>query len=58
MAEHALKPALQEWTDGKLNDAADADDIRKITKRINGGFNGLDDRKALFAKLLPLLKSN
>ena len=55
--EHALKPALQEWTEGKLNIAADADDIRKITKRINGGFNGLPDRKALFAKLLPLLKA-
>ncbi|MBC8031852.1 MAG: glycoside hydrolase family 19 protein [Pyrinomonadaceae bacterium] len=56
--EHALKPALQEWTDGRLNVAADANDIRKITKRINGGFNGLDERKALFAKLLPLLKGD
>ena len=56
--EHALKPALQEWTDGRLNVAADADDIRKITKRINGGFNGLAERKALFARLLPLIKSD
>lgn len=56
IADHALKPALQEWTDGNLNVAADADNIRKITKRINGGFNGLDDRKALFARLLPLLR--
>lgn len=55
--EHALKPALQEWTEGNLNVAADADDIRKITKRINGGFNGLEERKTLFAKLLPLLKT-
>jgi putative chitinase len=57
-AEHALKPALQEWTDGNLNVAADASDIRKITKRINGGFNGLDDRRALFARLLPLLEGD
>lgn len=56
-AEHALKPALQEWTEGRLNAAADADDIRTITKRINGGFNGLDKRKALFDRLLPLVKS-
>lgn len=50
-AEHALKPALQEWSDGNLNAAADADDIRKITKRINGGYNGLADRRAWLAKL-------
>jgi len=54
--EHALKPALQEWTDGNLNVAADRDDIVKITKVINGGVNGLPERKAFFARLLPLLK--
>lgn len=45
-AEHALKPALAEWSEGHLNDAADRDDIIAITKKINGGLNGLDDRKA------------
>ena len=29
----------------KLNPLADQDDIMKITKRINGGYNGLEDRK-------------
>lgn len=52
-AEHALKPALAEWTAGNLNAAADRDDILTITKRINGGTNGLDDRKAWFAKVRP-----
>lgn len=56
--EHALKPALQEWTDGNLNVAADHDDIVKITKVINGGLNGLSERKAFFARLLPLLKAD
>ena len=56
--EHALKPALQEWTDGNLNVAADHDDIVKITKVINGGVNGLPERKAFFARLLPLLKAD
>jgi putative chitinase len=56
--EHALKPALQEWTDGNLNIAADHNDIVKITKVINGGVNGLPERKAFFARLLPLLKAN
>jgi putative chitinase len=53
--EHALKPALQEWSDGKLNQFADQNDIRTITLRINGGLNGFEERKGFFAKLLPLL---
>jgi putative chitinase len=53
--EHALKPALYEWGEGNLNAAADANDIRKITRRINGGFNGLDDRRAWFDKIWPLV---
>src|SRR6266550_663185 len=56
--EHALKPALQEWTDGNLNVAADHNDIVKITTVINGGINGLRERKAFFARLLPLLKAD
>lgn len=32
------------WTDKKLNAAADADDVRLVTRRINGGLNGLTDR--------------
>lgn len=54
-AEHALKPALAEWTEGGLNTAADNDDIRAITKRINGGYNGLDDRAARYRKIRPLI---
>ncbi len=54
-SEHALKPALQEWSDGNLNHFADQNDIRTITLRINGGLNGFDGRKAFFARLLPLL---
>jgi putative chitinase len=53
--EHALKPALQEWSDGNLNHFADINDIRTITLRINGGLNGFDDRQAFFARLRPLL---
>lgn len=53
--EHALKPALKEWSDNNLNRFADQNDIRTITKRINGGLNGFEDRKAFFARLLPKL---
>ncbi len=52
-AEHALKPALAEWTEGNLNDAADRDDIRAITKKINGGYNGLESRQTWFRTIRP-----
>ena len=54
--EHALKPALGEWNAGHLNAAADAGDIEVITKRINGGTVGLDERKAWLARILPFVK--
>jgi len=35
------------WYTHKLNQYADQDDIKTITKRINGGYNGLDDRSEI-----------
>ena len=55
--EHALKPALQEWSNNNLNQAADHNNILKITHAINGGENGLAERKAFFARLRPLLSN-
>jgi putative chitinase len=49
--EHALKPALAEWTEGNLNVAADYNDLEVITRRINGGLIGLDQRKAWLARI-------
>jgi putative chitinase len=42
---NAVKIACEYWTDKKLNDYADKDDVKMITKRINGGYNGLEDRE-------------
>lgn len=41
---NAIISALWFWNKKKLNSFADKDDIKSITKRINGGFNGLSDR--------------
>ena len=41
-----LLVACKFWFDNGLNELADKDDVVSITKRINGGTNGLADRKA------------
>lgn len=46
-----LHLALEYWRDRKLNDLADRDDVEAITRRINGGTNGMADRKAHLAKI-------
>lgn len=43
------------WANRKLNDWADKDDLRELTRRVNGGFNGLDDRAAYLKRARWLL---
>lgn len=42
---NAVRIAAEYWTSRRLNEAADADELRVITRRINGGLNGLADRQ-------------
>ncbi len=42
--------AIYFWVDKSLNRYADRDDVLAITRIINGGRNGLDDRKAKLAR--------
>ena len=46
----AMVAALWFWNKKKLNRYADQNDIREVTRRINGGYNGLDHRKQLLKK--------
>ena len=50
----ALISALWFWTVNDLNKYADKDDVLSITKRINGGTNGLQDRITETAKFKKL----
>ena len=53
---NAMISALWFWNVNNLNWLADKDDINTITKRINGGFNGLEKRKELLKKWKLILK--
>ena len=41
----ALRIATWEWDEKHCNEPADADNIRRVTRLINGGLNGLADRQ-------------
>ncbi|MCS4261076.1 putative chitinase [Pseudomonas protegens] len=43
------------WQRAGLNSLADKSDFLTITKRINGGTNGLSDREALYQRALKVL---
>lgn len=44
------KLALAYWDDRNLSAYADRDDVRAVTKRINGGYNGIEQRRAYLAR--------
>jgi len=43
------------WDTHRLNELADAGDFKQITRRINGGYNGLAKREAFYAKACEVL---
>ena len=53
--QHACMSAAWFWAIKGLNTLADAGEITKISKRINGGSNGLQDRLALYKKACEVL---
>lgn len=56
--KYALLPALAEWKRGNCNKLADRNDIRSITKKINGGYNGYDERVMWFNKLFAAMSDD
>lgn len=53
--EISVLTALEYWKSRKLSEWADKDDITTITKKINGGLNGFEDRKTYLSKAKNLV---
>ena len=51
----SLKSAIWFWNKNTLNIQADIGDIKLMTKKINGGYNGLEDRIHHYEDALKLL---
>lgn len=56
LPDHAAMSAGWFWDKNKLNVLADADQLVKITRKINGGTNGLADRTLIFNKVREVIK--
>jgi putative chitinase len=53
--DFALMSAIWFWNKNKLNHEADIGDIKTMTKKINGGYIGLDDRIKHYNECMHLL---
>jgi predicted chitinase len=46
----SLRTACEYWKKRRLEALADSNDIHELTRRINGGYNGLAERQAYFRR--------
>lgn len=53
----AIQSAIWFWNSKNLNQYADKGDMLTLTKKINGGTHGLDDRMAYYNRAIEVLKT-
>jgi predicted chitinase/LysM repeat protein len=53
--EVGFRTAAWFWNTRNLNSYADAGNFKEVTRRINGGYNGLADRQKYYARALDVL---
>jgi putative chitinase len=51
----AIESACWFWDANNLNDIADGDDVKRMTKKINGGTIGLEDRQKRYVNAMKVL---
>ena len=51
----AIESACWFWNANNLNDIADTDDVKRMTKKINGGSIGLEDRQRRYLNAMEVL---
>lgn len=51
----AVRSSMWYWSQHGLNALADADNVKTITRKINGGYNGLADRKIYLTRAKKVL---
>lgn len=49
--KYAVESAFHYWDSRKVNALADVDDLEGVTRAVNGGLNGLDDRRARLGRI-------
>jgi putative chitinase len=54
--EGAVKSACWFWDETGLNTWSDQNDVKTVTRRINGGFHGLEDRENRYNRNIAILK--
>jgi len=53
--KYAIESAFHYWDARRVNGLADADDLEAVTRAVNGGLNGLGDRRARLANIKQAL---
>ena len=51
----AIRSSMWFWRNRDLNTLADRDSLREITRRVNGGYNGLEERRGYLARAKAVL---
>ncbi len=55
-SDYPVHSAVFYWDTNKLNKLADQDSVKKVTRRVNGGYNGLAHRRDLYGKATGLIR--